>query len=339
MVASKFDLGDSWEQRAELHGGVNRLWRVRSSSGGEFAVHQLRGVNPDADGLDRCQWIAGLEAAAIAAGVRAPAPLLDRDTGRAAIVVPGWSGVFVVHHWYDAARLEPDGFSTRFARSLGDALARVHALGHPPPPGAADALERHPTLAEWEELADGGAGRAVETSELRSAAPALVAALDDTDAWDGASGAGAVTSHRDLTSANLLNDQGEAVLIDWESAGRTLTSAEIGRTALDNFLRGDSMDRPALAAFLEGYARRMVLPPVGPDWCSLWIRGLVVFAEQCARSLLHQDPPASLAMFQQQVVAHTPSELARRLRMVGRLLEQFESAAPEVGDLDRTTER
>jgi hypothetical protein len=64
------------------------------------------------------------------------------------------------------------------------------------------------------------------------------------------------------------------------------------------------------------------------DWCSLWIRGLVVFAEQCAISELAGTAPPSLLEFQHQVVEWTPEELERRFRLAPALVEQFRTAAP-----------
>lgn len=129
-----------------------------------------------------------------------------------------------------------------------------------------------------------------------------------------------MSSHRDLTSANILDDHGVAVLIDWESAGRTSTSAEIGRTALDNFLTSDSLEHDQLSAYLEGSATISPLPPIELDWCSLWIRGLVVFAEQCATSEFASMAPPSLLAFQHQVVEWTPNEFERRLRLAPALV-------------------
>lgn len=120
-----FGLGDDIEVRAELHGGVNRVWRVRTERG-DHAVHQLLGLPDDLDVLGRCAWVASLELAAIHAGVRAPAPVLVPGSMSAAAMLPGSTGAFIVHEWYDAPSVASGDASSGFAESLGDALARIH---------------------------------------------------------------------------------------------------------------------------------------------------------------------------------------------------------------------
>lgn len=319
-----FNLGHDLEVRAELHGGVNRVSRVRTERG-EYAVHQLLGMPDDVDVLERCDWVASLELAALAAGVRAPAPVLA--PGATAVVLPGAAGGFTVHEWYDALPVDAGTTSEAFAASLGDAVARIHSLDHREPSNA-DALARRPTAAEWTALANRADAAGLSWASLiRAASDPLEDALHTLDAWDAQAAAPTVSSHRDLTSANLLTDDGVAVLIDWESAGLTTTSAEIGRTALDNFLSGDTLDHALLSAYLDGYITYRSLPPIELDWCSLWIRGLVVFAEQCALSDLDGSAPPSLLKFQRQVVEWTPDELERRLRLAPALVEQFRDAA------------
>lgn len=321
-----FGLRDGVEVLAELHGGVNQVWHVRTPSG-EYAVHQLLGLSDQVDAVERCAWVSALEVAALAAGVLAPAPVFVPNTGAATVLLPEAVGPFTVHEWYDAAPIDSGATSASFAASLGASLARLHTLNFPPATDAADALDRRPTQEEWARY--GAAADHLGLSwgpAFLTAAPHLVAVLACVDGWDAHSAAARVSSHRDLTSANLLDDHGTAVLLDWESAGPVLTSAEIGRTALDNLLCGDALDESLLRSYLGGYAGQASLPKVTPDWCSLWIRGLVVFAEQCARSLLSGKVPAGLAEFQQKVVEWTPDELDRRLRISPSLVDQFQAA-------------
>lgn len=320
-----FGLGDDVEVLAELHGGVNRVWRVRSERG-EHALHQLLGLTDRAEALERCAWVASLELAAVNAGVHAPAPVFVPDTGAAAVVLPDDPGAFIVHEWYDASSVDAAATSDAFAASLGDAVARVHMLDHPPTT-AADLLDRRPTASDWSAIASRAEAVGLNWGPpIRAASSRLEAALRQLDEWDSRSVAAKVSSHRDLTSANLLNDDDVAVLIDWESAGPISPSAEIGRTALDNFLRGETLDQALLASYLDGYAGRALLPRIDLDWCTLWIRGLVVFAEQCARSLLAGSAPAGLLNFQRQVIEQTPEELERRLRLAPTFVEQFRAA-------------
>src|SRR5436190_9888712 len=135
-----FGLGGDVEIRAELHGGVNRIWHVRTERG-DHGVHQLLGLPADVDALERCAWVASLELAAIAAGVRAPAPVLLPASGATAVVLPDTAGAFTVHEWYDAVPVTAESISDAFAASLGDAVARIHSVDHPAP-GTTDVLDR-----------------------------------------------------------------------------------------------------------------------------------------------------------------------------------------------------
>jgi hypothetical protein len=298
------------------------------SEGGEHALHQLLGLTAGAEALERCAWVASIELAAVNAGVHAPEPVFVPGSGAATVVLPDNPGTFIVHEWYDASSLDDAGISGAFSSSLGDALARVHTLDHPPTT-APDVLERRPTASDWSAIASRAEAVGLNWgSPVRAASSHLEAALRQLDQWDSRSMAAKVSGHRDLTSANLLNDDGVAVLIDWESAGPISTSSEIGRTALDNFLSGDTLDQGLLVSYLDGYAGRALIPRIDLDWCTLWIRGLVLFAEQCAWSLLAGSAPASLLDFQRQVIESTPEELDRRLRLAPTLVEQFRAARP-----------
>jgi Ser/Thr protein kinase RdoA (MazF antagonist) len=272
-ICGEFGVGVEIEVRAELHGGVNRVWRVQTDHG-QYAVHQLLGLPPELDILERCAWVASLELAAVAAGVHAPAPVLIPSSGAAALVMPGLPGAFTIHEWHDAPPATSTDSSEAFAASLGDAIARIHSLDHPGH-GAIDVLDRRPTSAEWKALASRAEAAGLSwAASISDAAGDLEAALRTLDDWDTKRSAPQVSSHRDLTSANLLNDGDVAVLIDWESAGPITTSAEIGRTALDNFLTGDSLEPGLLSAFLNGYAAIRPLPPIDLPVCQGEVRHL-----------------------------------------------------------------
>lgn len=87
------------------------------------------------------------------------------------------------------------------------------------------------------------------------------------------------------------------------------------------------LDGGLLHAFLGGYADERPLPPVGPHWCSLWIRGLVVFADHCARRCLEGTAEPSLLRFQTEVLHATVPELRRRFAVATDLVRQFESTS------------
>lgn len=232
----------------------------------------------------------------------------------------------VAHQWIDAGP-PTDPPAPAFVESLGRSLAVLHSLDVPSDPLDDDVLARRPPANRWADLGREAEARGLEWGRgLLDAAEELAAANDLLDHWDDASRADLVFSHRDLTLPNTLDDRGDAVLIDWESAGPVRTSAELGRTALDHLHRDGTLDRTQLITFLRAYAERAPLPPVAEDWLTLWIRGLVVFAEQCAASCLDATGPPAQLEFQATVVAATPAELRRRLRLADEILHAFDAS-------------
>lgn len=324
-MAAGFWLGPPLAAEA-LHGGANRVWRVGTAHG-TFAVHQLLGVPDGVDIVARCQRIFELEDAALRQGVPLAAPVLDVE-GSAARRSKAVPGAFTVHEWVDGTPLEGRLGPAELYRHLGAALGVLHSLDLPVTPLPGDAVESRPSVAAWQRLAAAGAARGWSWSPiLGAAAEEFAETLDLLDRWEADAGGPIVFSHRDLTSANVLERDGRPVLIDWESAGPVARGVEIGRTALDQLPVGTGLDRRPLQAFVTGYRTIRPLPAVGPDWCCLWLRGLIVFAEHCARSCVDATAPRSLLARQAQVVESAPEELRRRLRLVDELVAVFDSVA------------
>ena len=331
VVCEQFALGALVGVRAELHGGVNRLLHVETSSG-HYGVHQLLGIPVEVDAIDRCERILGLELAALHAGVRLPRPVRTHG-GAAALTLEGQAGVVTVHEWYDAAQVDDSVRCLSLARSLGWSVGQLHALSIPPTPLPGDVLARRLSMHDWLDLAAQARSRGLPWADLLGGAAAeLGRAADRLDEIAHASSVRSVWSHRDLTSMNVLADENVAVLLDWESSGPVLTSAEVGRTALDHFSVEGGLDHDLVAAFLGGYADAAELPALGPDWCWLWIHGCLVFAEQCARSCIAGLAPPSLLALQSSVVEMIPSEVARRLAIVDALVGQFDKVIEEIRD-------
>lgn len=326
-AAERFGLGALVALPERRHGGVNGLWRVRTDRG-EFAVHAM---HPRPAILERCDAALAVERAAADAGVRLATPVADPVTGRAAVVFDGTDEPVVVHEWVPAEPVHVDRCPPALYRQLGASVASVHGLdasgltaGLP----LDDTLSQRTTAAEWTELA--GAARAGGfgwADALTGAADELEAAIDELDDWDATSGDQRVLGHRDLTSQNVLDLDGVPVLIDWEDIGPIDAGNELGRTALDNLGRDGVLDDDRLAAMLAGYAGIRALPPIGRHWCSLWIRGLVVFADHCARSCVAGTAEESLLRLQSSVVEATVPELRRRFALVPSLVAAFERAA------------
>ena len=299
---------------------------------GEFAVHAMHPVPSIAE---RCERTMAVEQQAAAAGVPLATPVPDPETGRAAVRFDGGDEPVVVHEWVDAEPVHVDRCPPDLYRRLGASVARVHAL--PAGPARADdTLNRRTTAAEWEDLAASAARAGFAWADgLREAAPELEAAVDELDTWDATSGDARVLGHRDLTSQNVLDLAGTPVLIDWEDHGPIDAGNELGRTALDNLGRDGVLDDVRLTALLAGYAGVRPLPPLGRHWCSLWLRGLVVFADHCARSCVAGRADESLLRLQSSVVGSTVPELRRRFALVPSLLSSFERAAAQAAGDDR----
>jgi Ser/Thr protein kinase RdoA (MazF antagonist) len=332
-AAERFGLGALAAPPERRHGGVNGLWRVRTDRG-EFAVHAMQ---PRPAIVERCEAVMAVELAAAGAGVRLAVPVPDPATGRAAVVFAGTDEPVVVHEWVPAEPVHVDRCPPELYRRLGASVALVHGLDLGPGPPD-DTLYRRTSATEWTELAGAARDRGFGWADaLAGAAGELEAAIDELDGWDATSGDTRVLGHRDLTSQNVLDLDGTPVLIDWEDTGPIDAGNELGRTALDNLGRDGVLDDERLRALLAGYAAVRPLPPIGRHWCSLWIRGLVVFADHCARSCIAGAADESLLRLQSSVVEATVPELRRRIAGVPSLVDAFERAAQ--GDGGRTPAR
>jgi Ser/Thr protein kinase RdoA (MazF antagonist) len=328
-VAERFELGAVVGTPERRHGGVNQLWRVRTTAGA-FAVHALR---PRPALVERTEAVSRIERAAATAGVAIAPPVPDPATGRAAVAFGDGSAaaLVVVHGWVEAEPVDVDRSPASLYGALGASLGRLHGLGlgldAAPVPG--DTLDVRPTEAEWRDLAGAAREQGLPWAvAVADGAAELVDAVARIDAWDAAAAADdpAVIGHRDLTSQNVLDLDGTPVLIDWEDAGPIAPGTELGRTALDNVGRDGVLDEDALTAMVAGYAAVRPLPPVGRHWCSLWLRGLVVFAEHCARSCLEGTVDPALLRLQTDVLERTVPELRRRFAAVPGYVAAFEAA-------------
>jgi Ser/Thr protein kinase RdoA (MazF antagonist) len=308
-----------------LHGGVNHVWRVRTE-GAELAVHQLLGLSSDDRAVRRCQRIFELEVAAAGRGVPLARPIAS-SAGPAAVAIPGWAGVFTVHEWIDGAAMGDRVASPDFYRGLGTSLGTIHSLALDPGNEVDVRLEAD----EWVALVHAGlAAGAPWANTLGDAVEEFLDAHDRLDGWEALADEAPVFSHADLTSANVLERDGAAVLIDWESATAVQPAVELGRTALDQLHVLGPATGTRLEALLRGYAEVRALPAVGPHWCALWIRGLVLFAAQCAQSCVEGTGSAALLRHQAQIIERTPDELRRRLAIVDELTEIFDRAVAAV---------
>jgi Ser/Thr protein kinase RdoA (MazF antagonist) len=271
-VAARFALGRTVGEPVRVHGGLlNRLWRI-DTEGGSFAVKEL---NLDRGWALRHDDVLRLEQAAFAAGVPMPQPVPDPTTGSALAVIRGAS--VIVHRWVDGAPMPPLPVSCAIAHEVGVALARLHALHVDWPHVSIE--DPMPTEAAWRDLADRAvASRQPWADALAAAVPALGEIGRRVDA------AGhpepLVLTHKDIGQKNLLDVDGNPVIVDWETSGMLPLAYELGQTAL-GLARGEEVDaiEPAVfAAVLDGYVDGGgTLPAPGEHWFTGHLSGWTWF--------------------------------------------------------------
>lgn len=329
-AAEHFALGAVRAAPVRIAAGSNHVWRVLTDDG-EFAVHELLSYGGRPAAVERCQRVMELEVAASEGGVCLPTPVPAPSGAACGLLGPERLPV-VVHHWCSGQEVAPARQTGPFYYQLGRSLAGVHSLGLPSHDLPGDGLYGTVTTQRWQQLAEQGSEKGWAWARPLGAAAENLSRLSEIiDRWDGAVGSPRVFSHRDLTADNLLADDGHPVLLDWESAGPVGTAAEIGRTALDNLTLDGSLVPELVYAFLEGYASQAPVPAVGPEWCSLWCRGLLLFGEYCAVRCNQEDAATPSLAFQAQVVQGLVPEIERRVSAAGSLLEVFDRAVSSLG--------
>lgn len=240
-------------------GGANRLYRLDTERG-SFAVKELN--LRDRREAYRMAEVLRLERAAFAAGVPMPEP------------VDAVGGV-VVHRWVNGAPVPEAPAPPPFAHAVGGALATLHALDVAWEHGTAV----EPVVHDWEELTDravaSGQPWASELVAQRRTFEAIARFVETCERPGPV-----VLTHRDVQPWNLLERDGNPVLVDWELAGPLDLGSELGASAL-GIAKGpglDSIEPASFRAVLDGYVDAGgELPPSGPHWFVYLLGGWLSF--------------------------------------------------------------
>lgn len=281
-------LGTAFAPLRTVHGGfANRLYRLDTAQG-SFAVKQMNLA--DRRTPYHARDVLELERAAFAAGIPMPEPLLA-------------DGDLLVHRWVEGTAVPEEALPVDDAFSLGEVLARVHALDvrwpHP--------ADEEPVPVDWPDAA-----RRARRSGQRWAAEleaqvetfASIARFVETCERPGP----LVLTHRDVQPWNLLRHEGRLVLLDWELAGLLDLAGELGSTAL-GVAKGpgpDAVEPAVFSAVLAGYtAGGGTLPPPGPHWFVHLVGGWLSFTRWSIERCLTAGPARTgpgLALSQQSAL-------------------------------------
>ncbi len=240
-----FDLGDGEVSITPgARGAQGQVWRLTVGRR-VFALKQVFAGIPPAHVVVETE--VAFARRAVAAGVRSPASLPDRN-GR--YLVPLAEGGWLrLYDWVDLRSVD----LVAATDVLGVVLARLHrcAPAADREPGGAPPdrwYEVPPDEDDWEPLVTAA------TDSGRSWAARLAAAADGLPAvhalLSSASPDGMRLCHRDLHPGNVLADAaGELVIIDWDSLGPADPAGDLTRTLVSCFHDGD----PDLASMQRTY--------------------------------------------------------------------------------------
>ena len=254
-------------------GWSNAVWRVATASG-EYAVKQLRNAWGEPRWLE---WLGEgwrVERAALAAGIRAPEPVVPPGSDACEVWVGGTA--YRAHRWVEASVVPRAPVGPEFARWTGESLAVLHGLALRPMQPSLYAGRVGLTTAEhWPPLIARASGAGVpwardleESLPLARRASALLEPWDDADA---------VLVHGDVDQKNLLVAADGPLLIDWDVVLPAVPSHDLAHAALT---LGSWSDPAAARAVLDGYAEasgsrpRLRPQDLGPALASRlgWIR-------------------------------------------------------------------
>lgn len=231
---------------------TNRVFRL--VAGGEaYAVKELRNPWELPEWYDRIDEAWRVELLAIEAGVPAPVPVANPQTGgwRADVAGPGGDPVPVrLHRWVDGEVVPREPTSEAVARWCGEVLAAIHGLALQPERPEVFPARGAADLHRWPALVEAVDATGVAWAELAHRATPAVEAINHVlrDREPEATRMG----HRDIDQKNLLLTAAGPVLCDWDVAGPEEPRVELADVAVSMA----RWERPEVArAVLDGYRR------------------------------------------------------------------------------------
>lgn len=224
---------------------AGHAWELEAS-GGRVVFTELFDYKPEDIDVE-----AGLVERAIAAGIRAPAPI---RTTAGTVVTPLDATNWRAHEWVRLGPAPTKPPSPRSAAAAGRVLATLHDLALPPPrPVARWLMHRRPEQA-WRDLVDRARSeRIVWADALAEAIPGVVALDAVCDQRD--PNGRAILSHAwPAPDAVRVAGHDEILVVGWEHASAIPPDWELG-DALRAWSQGSDLELGAAAArsLLDAY--------------------------------------------------------------------------------------
>lgn len=236
-MISAFGLGGPvWRWTPVSGAWSNRVFRL-DMVGEAFAVKQMR--NPwDLPGWE--EWLAeawSFELLAITAGVAAPAPVPNPETGGCLAHVRSERdpAIFVpvrVHRWVTGTAFPAGPVDRATAQWAGHVLATMHQLAVRPDDRSLFPVPNTDTAARWPDLTADARQSGAHWAPLMAAAAPSVVRIAELASAAGHLPAEEVMSHGDIDQKNLLLTATGAVLCDWDVAMPVVPRREVADVAM-----------------------------------------------------------------------------------------------------------
>lgn len=295
-IAAHFGLGCPTSHVAVEGGFSNRVLCVDTDRD-RFAVKifdRSLETNADRRGLEEAVEI---ELAAVADGVSAPEPVLDR---RGQVLAELDGHLVRVHRWVVGWSPDSGPADASLAEQVGAWLADLHARRLPTVERAGSTVSAAPSLV-WDRYAAASVARPW-SPHLRAARPAIDALVELVAAAPVRGQR--IGTHRDLFPRNALVTVSGLTVCDWDVAGSWTAAEELAGAAVDwsGGILGPVEPAPFLAVF-DGYrAAGGTLPDADEalwagylakqlDWLEMHVRRAILPPDAAARATAEHRLP------------------------------------------------
>ncbi len=253
-IAGVFGLEPFRSAQAVAGGLSHRLWRVATSNA-FYALKILsrRAVDSPAQRaqLERAETVAELAARG---GIPALVARRGSDGNFLQKVGAEW---ILLWDWQNGEVLPPSAASPRKCERIGEFLGVLHALKIRFPDQSAPLPEAFAEGHFEALLARGEREKAVWVPEIRSSLPQLVSANRRAMAAQTSLQRGWVTGHLDFDQKNVLWENENPTILDWESAKPIHPALELIGAGLNwAGQAAGNVEHASFAAFLRGYRRK-----------------------------------------------------------------------------------